>query len=98
MVVGGSLLGSVWPLKDRSEGLKVDVTPATLAAQPKRPVTVLVIGIDAEHTGSGETAAAPKGPANADALLLVRVNPKGPLQVLNMPVELAVMVPGEEWP
>lgn len=98
MLVGGSLLGTVWPLKDRSEGLKIDVTPATLAAQPKRSVTVLVIGIDAENTGSGETAAAPKGPANADALLLVRVNPKGPLQVLNMPVELAVMVPGEKEP
>ena len=98
MLVGGSLLGTVWPLKNRSEGLKVDITPATLAAQPKRSVTVLVIGIDAEHTGSGETAAAPKGPANADALLLVRVNPKGPLQVLNMPVELAVMVPGEKEP
>jgi len=98
MLVGGSLLGTVWPLKDRSEGLKIDVTPATLAAQPKRSVTVLVIGIDAENTGSGETAAAPRGPANADALLLVRVNPKGPLQVLNMPVELAVMVPGEKEP
>jgi LCP family protein required for cell wall assembly len=98
VLVGGSLLGTVWPLKDHSVGLKIDVTPATLAALPKRSVTVLVIGTDAEHIGSGETAAAPKGPANADALLLVRVNPKGPLQVLNLPVELAVMVPGEKEP
>jgi LCP family protein required for cell wall assembly len=97
-MVGGSLLGAVWPLRDRAEGLKIDVTPATLAAQPKRSVTVLVIGTDAEHTGSGASAAAPKGPANADALLLVRVNPRGPLQVLNLPVELAVMVPGEKEP
>jgi LCP family protein required for cell wall assembly len=97
-LVGGSLLAAFWPLKDRSEGLKIDVTPATLAARPQRSVTVLVIGTDAERTGSGETAAAPKGPANADALLLLRVNPKGPLQVLNLPVELAVMVPGEKEP
>jgi len=97
-LVGGTLLGTVWPLKDHSEGLKIDVTPATLAAWPKRSVTVLVIGTDAERIGSNETAAAPKGPANADALLLVRVNPKGPLQVLNLPVELAVMVPGEKEP
>jgi len=97
-LVGGSLLGTVWPLRDRSEGLKIDVTPTSLAAKPKRSVTVLVIGTDAEHLGGGDTAAAPKGPANADALLLVRVNPKGPLQVLNLPVELAVMVPGEKEP
>ncbi|MCX5950701.1 MAG: hypothetical protein NT158_05935, partial [Cyanobacteria bacterium] len=64
-LVGGSLMAMVWPLKDRSEGLKIDVTPATLAARPKRSVTVLVIGTDADHTGGGETAAAPKGPANA---------------------------------
>jgi len=97
-LVGGSLLGAVWPLRDRSEGLKIDVTAASLAAKPKRSVTVLVIGTDAEHLGGGETAAAPKGPANADALLVVRVNPKGPLQVLNLPVELAVLVPGEKDP
>ena len=97
-LIGGSLLGTVWPLKDRSEGLKNDVTTATLAARPQRSVTVLVIGTDAERRGSGETAAAPKGPANADALLLVRVNPKGPLQVLNLPVELAVLVPGDKEP
>ena len=59
MLVGGSLLGTVWPLRDRSEGLKVDVTPANLAALPKRSVTVLVIGIEAEQTGCGESAAAP---------------------------------------
>ena len=97
-LVGGSLLGAVWPLRDRSEGLKIDVTAASLAAKPKRSVTVLVIGTDAEHLGGGETAAAPKGPGNADALLVVRVNPKGPLQVLNLPVELAVLVPGEKDP
>lgn len=97
-LVGGSLLGAVWPLRDRSEGLKIDVTAASLAAKPKRSVTVMVIGTDAEHLGGGETAAAPKGPANADALLVVRVNPKGPLQVLNLPVELAVLVPGEKDP
>jgi len=97
-LVGGFLMAMAWPLNDRSEGLKIDVTPATLAARPKRSVTVLVIGTDADRTGDGETAAAPKGPANADALLLMRVNPKGPLQVLNLPVELAVLVPGEKEP
>ena len=97
-VLGGSMLGTLWPLKDRSEGLRLNVTPATLAAKPRQSITILVIGTDADHTGSDETAAAPKGPANADALLLVRINPKSPLQVLNLPVELAVVIPGDKEP
>jgi LCP family protein required for cell wall assembly len=97
-VLGGSLLSALWPLKDRSQGLRLNVTPATLAAKPRQSVTVLIIGTDADQNSSDQTAAAPKGPVNADALLLVRINPKGPLQVLNLPVELAVMIPGDKEP
>jgi LCP family protein required for cell wall assembly len=74
------------------------VTPATLADKPRRPVTVLIIGIDADRIGEATNKAAPAGPANADALLLVRVQPKGPLQVLNLPTELAVRLPGQKQP
>jgi LCP family protein required for cell wall assembly len=92
------LLGIVWPRGDRAETAELAVTPATLAEKPRRPITVLVIGSDADGINAGSNQAAPPGPANADALLLVRVNPKGPLQVLNLPVELAVQRPGDTAP
>ncbi|MEA5410787.1 LCP family protein, partial [Synechococcus sp. BA-120 BA3] len=72
--------------------------PASLAAPPARAITLLVIGSDAEAIGAPTNKAAPAGPANADALLLVRVNPQGPLQVLNLPTELAVNLPGQKGP
>jgi hypothetical protein len=93
-MVGASwLLGLVWPLKDRATPPRQEITAATLAEKPQRPITVLVIGIDADRIGDSVNGAAPRGPANSDALLLVRVNPKGPLQVLNLPPELAVNLP-----
>ena len=98
MVGAGWLLGLVWPLKDRSAAPRQEITAATLAEKPRRPITVLVIGIDADRIGDSVNGAAPRGPANSDALLLVRVNPKGPLQVLNLPPELAVNLPGQKQP
>ncbi|MEB3255693.1 MAG: LCP family protein [Synechococcaceae cyanobacterium] len=97
-VLAGWLLGLVWPLKDRAAPQRQEITAATLAEKPRRPVTVLVIGVDSDRIGDPVNGAAPSGPANSDALLLVRVNPRGPLQVLNLPPELAVNMPGRQQP
>jgi anionic cell wall polymer biosynthesis LytR-Cps2A-Psr (LCP) family protein len=92
------LLGLAWPLKDRSSAPRQEITPATLAEKPRRPITVLLIGIDSDRIGAGVNGAAPAGPANSDALMLLRVNPQGPLQVLTLPTELAINLPGEKKP
>ncbi|MDM7953615.1 MAG: LCP family protein [Cyanobium sp. CZS 25K] len=97
-VVGMATLGLLWPMPDRALAPTPEVGPASLAAKPARPITLLVIGSDAERIGAPVNGAAPAGPANADVLLLVRVNPEGPLQVLNLPTELAVTLPGEKGP
>lgn len=97
-VAAAWLLSLAWPLKDRSAAPRQEITPATLAEKPRRPITVLVIGIDADRIGAGMNGAAPAGPANSDALMLIRVNPQGPLQVLNLPPELAISLPGEKKP
>ncbi|MFM9110877.1 MAG: LCP family protein [Prochlorococcaceae cyanobacterium] len=93
---GGWLLGVVWPEADRGEEPLRDPIPADLGIKPRRAITVLVVGIDADTTTG--PAAAPVGPANSDALALLRVNPAGPLQVLPLPVELAVNLPGQRRP
>jgi LCP family protein required for cell wall assembly len=97
-LAGGSLFGLIWPEPDRSLATQLEVTPSSLAEKPRRPVTVLVIGSDADTVGATDNGAAPRGPAHSDTLLLVRVNPKGPLQVLQLPVELAVNLPGSAQP
>jgi LCP family protein required for cell wall assembly len=93
-----AVLSLIWPEDDKAFQARPEVTPATLADKPRRPVTVLVIGLDADKLGDATNKAAPAGPANADALLLVRVQPEGPLQVLNLPTELAVRLPGQKQP
>ena len=98
VVLGVGTLGLLWPKPDRSLDTRQQLTPADLAKPPSRPVTVLVIGIDGERLGDAVNGAAPRGPANADALLLVRVNPDAPTQVLNLPPELAVKLPGQSKP
>jgi LCP family protein required for cell wall assembly len=98
LLIGGSLLDLVWRNPDPGALATTVTSPATLALKPSRPITVLVIGLDAERFGEGANQAAPAGRANADALMLVRVNPKGPLQVLNLPIEAAVNLPGESHP
>ncbi|MEB3350073.1 MAG: LCP family protein [Cyanobacteriota bacterium] len=95
-VVSGLALGVIWPEADRSEEPLRDPTPADLGVKPTRAITVLLIGSDAD-TLDGE-AAAPAGAANSDALMLLRVNPRGPLQALALPVELGVNVPGQSRP
>ena len=59
---------------------------------------VLVIGLDANRLGAPTNQAAPKGPANADALLMLRIASREPLQVLQIPTELGVQLPGQKDP
>ncbi|MFN7900048.1 MAG: LCP family protein, partial [Synechococcaceae cyanobacterium] len=97
-VVGLGLLGLVWPEQDPGLEAQAPATPASLGDVPRRPVTVLLIGSDSDKLKALSNGAAPPGPANSDALVLVRINPKGPIQVLNLPVELAVQLPGQKRP
>ncbi|MFO8237602.1 MAG: LCP family protein [Prochlorococcaceae cyanobacterium] len=97
VVVGATLLGVMWP-EPEPRGIRGQESLSDLANVPNRPVTVLVIGLDADQLNAADNQAAPAGPANADALLLVRVNPDGPVQVLPLPSSLAVQLPGETQP
>ena len=69
-----------------------------MAEKPQRAITVLVIGSDADTLQAASNGSAPAGQANGDAMFLVRVNLDGPLQILNLPVDLAVMLPGRSEP
>ena len=98
VALGVGLLGQIWPEADRAvqqEGLP---SASSLADLPSRPISVLLIGSDADRRGAVRNEAAPLGAANSDALVLVRVNPKGPLEVLSLPVEAAVQLPGDKTP
>ncbi|MFN9686554.1 MAG: LCP family protein [Cyanobacteriota bacterium] len=95
---GASLLAVVWPKPDRSAHLREEITAATLAPKPAQAITVLVIGSDADKLQGSSNGAAPPGPANGDTVLLVRVTPKGPVQVLQLPTELALSLPGRKAP
>lgn len=98
LVLGAGALGVLWPRLDRTQAPEAFASLADLAQPPARPVTVLVVGSDADRSGAVSNGAAPSGPANSDALLLVRVQPGGPLQVLELPVEAAVQLPGQRHP
>ncbi|MEB3256981.1 MAG: LCP family protein [Cyanobacteriota bacterium] len=97
-LTGAGLLGVIWPKPDRSAHLREEITAETLAPKPSQPVTVLVIGSDADQLGGSSNGAAPPGPPNGDTVLLVRVNPQGPVQVLQLPSELALSLPGRPSP
>lgn len=97
-IAGASLLGLIWPKPDRSAHLREEITADSLAPKPTQAVTVLVIGSDGETLGASSNGAVPPGPANGDTVLLVRVNPQGPLQVLQLPSELALSLPGRANP
>ena len=68
--VTGWLLATLWPEPDRvAQGAPLSADqPETLAPFPESPVTVLLIGLDANRLGAPTNQAAPKAPANADAL------------------------------
>ena len=96
----GWALSTVWPEQDRvARGAPPSVdNPASLAPYPLEPVTVLLVGVDSDTLSAASNQAAPQGPANADALLLLRISSAAPLQLLQVPVELAVQLPGSQQP
>ena len=98
VALGVVALDLVWPRSDRSQEPEVPGRVADLAQPPTRPVTVLVIGSDADRPGDRSNGAAPLGPANSDALLLLQVQPQAPIQVLELPIEAAVQLPGQQRP
>ena len=96
----GWLLSVLWPEPDRAaiEASTKSDAITNLAPFPSAPVMVLVVGIDANQLGESSNQAAPLGRANADALLLLRVSAEEPLQVLQLPSEIAVQLPGSDSP
>ena len=96
----GWALRTAWPEQDRvARGAPPSVdNPASLAPYPLEPVTVLLVGVDSDTLSAASNQAAPQGPANADALLLLRISSAEPLQLLQVPVELAVQLPGSQQP
>jgi LCP family protein required for cell wall assembly len=87
----------IWPLS-KSQPV-ADAGNLNAVAKPaNRAVTVLVIGLDSDRLGDVSNNAAPAGAANADALVVLRVNPDGPVQALQIPATLAVQLPGETKP
>ena len=96
----GWLLSVLWPEPDRAakEASTKSEAMTNLAPFPSAPVMVLVVGIDANQLGESSNQAAPLGRANADALLLLRVSAEEPLQVLQLPSEIAVQLPGSDSP
>jgi LCP family protein required for cell wall assembly len=96
----GWMLSVLWPEPDRAakEASTMSDALTSLAPFPSAPVTVLVVGIDANQLGEPLNQAAPLGRANADALLLLRVSADEPLQVLQIPSEIAVQLPGNDQP
>jgi LCP family protein required for cell wall assembly len=96
----GWLLSVLWPEPDRAakEALTKSDAITNLAPFPSAPVMVLVVGIDANQLGEPLNQAAPLGRANADALLLLRMSADEPLQVLQIPSEIAVQLPGSNTP
>ena len=96
----GWLLSVLWPEPDRAakEASTKSEAMTNLAPFPSAPVMVLVVGIDANQLGESSNQAAPLGRANADTLLLLRISAEEPLQVLQLPSEIAVQLPGSDSP
>jgi len=99
VAAGVGLVGALWPEGDSSVPQEESLaSAASLGERPSRAITLLLIGSDADRRGATRNDAAPPGPANSDALLLVRVDPQGPLQVLTLPIEATVKLPGDKKP
>ena len=98
LAAGMSLLGLVWPESDQGLGEETPPRAGDLAEAPPQPISVLLIGSDADRPGVVRNDAAPAGPANSDALLLAHVHPQKPLQLMHLPVETAVQLPGDLAP
>jgi LCP family protein required for cell wall assembly len=98
VAAGVGTVNLLWPEADRAAKQEDIPTAKTLAEVPSQPISLLLIGSDADRPGTVRNEAAPLGPANSDGLLLVQVNPKGPVQVLTLPIETAVQLPGDQKP
>ena len=91
----GAALTAIWPVADRvAPALPSADAPDSLAPYPNQPITVMVVGVDANAIGDTINRAAPSGPANADSVMLIRVEARKPVQILQMPAELGVNLPG----
>jgi polyisoprenyl-teichoic acid--peptidoglycan teichoic acid transferase len=91
------LIDLIWPVDNPLP--EAEATSLSAVAKPaNRAVTVLLIGLDSDRISDVGNQAAPAGAANADALMLLRINPEGPVQVLQIPATLAVQLPGEKKP
>jgi LCP family protein required for cell wall assembly len=88
----------VWPLGDPADQPQQGSQQGFNAELPSRPISVIVIGSDGDRRGAVSNGAAPAGPANSDALMLVRLAPKQPIDVLVLPIEAAVRLPGVKEP
>ena len=95
--LAGTALATIWPKPDPA-GADVQSSnrSLTLAPLPEQAVMVLVVGLDADTINAPSNNAAPQGPANADSLMLVNISTKQPVQILQLPTELAVQLPGIE--
>jgi LCP family protein required for cell wall assembly len=69
---------------------------ARLADPPGRPLSVLLLGVDGERR-EDRRAGHPTG-GETQVLLLARVSPQGGLDLLQLPVELTVSLPGQRTP
>ncbi len=95
--LAGTALATVWPKPDPvGADVQSSEGSSTLAPLPEHEVMVLVVGLDADTINAASNQAAPKGPANADSLMLVNISTKEPVQILQLPTELAVQLPGIE--
>ena len=89
-------LTTLWPQPDRVARVVPSADdPTSLAPFPSKPVMVMVVGIDANRVNDPVNRAAPSGPANADSLMLIQVEARKPLQILQIPTELGVNLPGQ---
>jgi LCP family protein required for cell wall assembly len=82
----------------RRQAAAVDRRPplARLADPPGRPLSVLLVGVDGERRDE-RRAGQPAG-GETQVLLLARVSPQGGLDLLQLPVELTVTLPGQGKP
>ena len=93
--LAGTALATLWPKPDPI-GADVQATnqSLTLAPLPEQAVMVLLVGLDADTINAASNLAAPPGPANADSLMLINIRAEQPVQILQLPSELAVQLPG----
>lgn len=94
--LGGVALATLWPMRNATvANLSRTEAPISLVPAPVQPVTVLVVGLDSDGIPDTFNRAGPEGPANADCLMLVRVEAGAPLRILQVPIELGVNLPGQ---